>query len=308
MLLREIAGFRTNDKFTTIHPTQPDLPTLKIAKSIESYDDLQFWLASHYPDLDQVEAEDTRATLLADEQLGSTPEERANRLRLAKRVSWALNTLGSVVAAWLFIRPQPYSYAIAAGIIAPLLAAGALFAFPRLMRLEAGKNSPHASISLAVLLPSFGLLIRALVDSEPIFYASAWPVVGGVAAAFGLLLAAGSQHSLLEHGTLRRGSGNEWLLLLMCAVAYGYGAALTANTAFDEKAPTLYQVQVLNKHMTHGKTTTYYLQITPWGPHATSEDVTVSSDYYEHMMPGDSATVATRPGRLGIAWFEMLEQ
>ncbi|RZK90826.1 MAG: hypothetical protein EOO62_34515, partial [Hymenobacter sp.] len=139
LLLREIAGFRTNDKFTTIHPTGPDLPTLKIAKSIESYGNLQLWLAGHYPDLDLVEAEDTKATLLADEQLGGTPEDRANRLALSKRVGWVLNALGGIVAVWLFIRPQPYAYVIAAGVVVPLLAAGALFVFPRFMRLEAGK-------------------------------------------------------------------------------------------------------------------------------------------------------------------------
>lgn len=84
LLLDEIAGFRSTDKATIIHPTQPDLPRLSVAKSIEYHDDFQFWLGSNYADLDHQEAEATRALLLADEQLGSTPEARAARLTRAK--------------------------------------------------------------------------------------------------------------------------------------------------------------------------------------------------------------------------------
>ncbi|RZL04578.1 MAG: hypothetical protein EOO62_20945 [Hymenobacter sp.] len=305
LLLREIAGFRTNDKFTSIHSTQPDLPTLKIAKSIESYDDLQLWLAGHYPDLDQVEAEDTRAILLADEQLGATPEARAARLALAKRVGTALNILGGVAAAWLFLNPEPYTYAIAANVALPLLAAGALLVFPGLMRLDTGKNTPHASVASALLLPSFALLVRSLAHAEPLQYATVWPVAGLAAAAFAVLLVISNRHWLLEFGTLRRNSGPEWGLLLLCAAAYGYGATLTSNVAFDASKLTTYQAQVLAKHKTTGKTTSYYLRLSPWGPRKASEDVAVNVSYYGIPVVGDTVPIATRPGWLGIPWFQV---
>jgi hypothetical protein len=305
--LQDIAGFRSTDKATIIYPTQPDLPRLSISKGIEFHDDFQFWLASNYSDLDQTEAEATRALLLADEELGITAEARADKLERAKYVSNLLGLLGGPVAIWLIFWPQPYTYALVAGLAMPLLVAGALFLFPRLMRLEAGKNQPEASSPLALLLPSIGLLTRAL-DVDLVFSSAAWPVVGGVAVALGVLLMAGSRYSLFEHGTLRRGSGGEWLLLVGCAAAYGYGATLTVNKAFDTQAPTLYRAQVQRKHLTQGKGASHYLTLSPWGPRTASEDVKVSAHYYARRLPGDSLTIVTRPGRLGIPWFRLAGQ
>jgi len=85
--LDEIAGFRTNNKLIIIEPTQPGLPKLRLNDSIEFHDDFLFWLGSNYADLDQVEAAATQAALLADEQLGATPDARAARLVLAQQVS-----------------------------------------------------------------------------------------------------------------------------------------------------------------------------------------------------------------------------
>lgn len=176
------------------------------------------------------------------------------------------------------------------------------------MRFETGKNHPQASAPLGLLLPILPLLAQTLANEELVLYSAAWPLVGGVALVFGGLLAAGSRASLIEHGTLRRGSGNEWVFLIMYAAAYGYGATLTSNVAFDNQPPTLYQVQVGSKYLTRGKNLSYNLTLGPWGPRTTSEDVTVKADYYSRKQPGDSVTIATRPGRLGIAWFRVVEQ
>lgn len=305
--LKEIAGFRTDDKYTTIFPNQPGLPKLKIAQTTEAYQELQAWLRSQYPDLDVAEAEATKAALLADERLGGTAEERATRLALAKQVSTVLNIVGAGVTVWLFFKPQPYSYAIAAGLAVPLLAAGALLLFPGFMRLDAGKNNPHASVSTALLLPSFALLLRGLMDSEPLSYAPVWPVAGAVAGGLALLLVAVGRQSLFEYGTRRRGSGSEWTVLLICAALYGYGAVTTSNAAFDASAPTVYRPQVLDKHKTTGKSTTYYLLLIPWGARTVSQDVTVGRTFYEQHAAGDTVLVATRPGRLGIPWFEVAD-
>ncbi len=308
LCLDEIAGFRTTNKLIIIEPTRPDLPRLSFQSSIEFHDEFMAWLSSNYPDLDQVESAKFKALLLHDEQLGSTPEARAARLAHAKQVGWALDVLGALVAAWLCFWPRPYTYATLATILVPLLAAVALFLFPKLMRLEAGRKHPQASVSLAVLLPSFSLLVRAFADVDLVIHSAAWPVASGVALLFGGLFAAGSRSSLFEHGTLRRGNRNEWLLLLMCAGAYSYGATLMGNVAFDKQAPTLYQTQVLNKHIIKAKSATYYLLLSPWGLRPAPANVAVGREYYQRKQPGDSVTVATRPGRLGIPWFRIVEE
>ncbi len=305
--LDELAGFRTTNKLIIIESTQPDLPKLSFQSSIDFHDDFMFWLGSNYPDLDQVEAAATRAALLADEQLGATPEVRVVRLALARQVSWGLNILGIVVGVWLFIQPQPYAYAVAVGLAVPLLAAGALFLFPKLLRVEPRKNSPQTSLLLALLLPGLGLVVSAAATSKPLAYSAVWPLAGGVAVVFGLLLLIGSQPSLIEVGSARRG-GEGWLLLLICAALYGFGATLTSNAAFDTHAPILYRAQILSKHTTTGKSTSYHLLLNPWGPRIAPENVTVGREYYQRKQPGDTVTIATQPGRLGIPWFRVVEE
>lgn len=305
LLLTEIAGFRANEKYTSIHPTQPGLPTLQIAGSTVAYHDLQFWFSSQYPDLDQTDAAEAMAALLADEQLGNTPEERADRLAQAKRVSTALYVLSGLVIAWLVTQLGPYLYFIGAGVALPLLVAGALLAFRGLLRLEISENSPLPSVALALLLPCGMLVGRALSDGNLVAYAAVWPIVGGVAIAFALLLLLSSRYSLLKRTTPR--SGSEWVLLFSCAAAYGFGATLTSNAAFDQSRPTLYPAQVLAKHQNNGKSNSCYLTLSSWGPRTASDDIAVSLAYYQAHAPGDTVRVIARPGRLGIPWFRLEE-
>jgi hypothetical protein len=89
---------------------------------------------------------------------------------------------------------------------------------------------------------------------------------------------------------------------------YGYGATLTSNVAFDTKSSTFYQAHVLSKYRTTGGGASFYFEVTPWGARLASEYVPVSADYYQRKQPGDLITIATRPGRLGITWFRVVEQ
>jgi hypothetical protein len=70
----------------------------------------------------------------------------------------------------------------------------------------------------------------------------------------------------------------------------------------------LYQTHVLGKHKVTGKNTSYHILLSPWGPRVVPEDVTVDRDYYQRKQPGNSVTVATQPGCLGIAWFRIVEE
>jgi hypothetical protein len=91
--------------------------------------------------------------------------------------------------------------------------------------------------------------------------------------------------------------------VFFCALAYGYGAVVAYNCVFDTATPHVYPATVLNKHTSSGKTTTYYLEVGPWGPRVAAEDVTVTEETYDHIMPGDSVRIYQSPGRLGVPWF-----
>lgn len=295
----QVSGFQRVDKYTFVRPRAPGQPSIKIASTTERYEELNFWLAAHFPNLDTVEAQAQLEQALAREDLGRTPEERTDRLAEARRAAWVLNIAGGLVAAWLLLHPRPYQWAVAAGLLVPLLAAGALWWHQGTLQLAESKNSPYPTVLLAVGAPAFMLTLRTLFDVEFVDYAQVWPLVAQVGVGYGLLLALGARSWLFGRDTaLATG-----VTLLVLAFLYGYGASTMFDTAFDEAPPQRYAARVLDKHLSRGKTTTYYLHLTPWGPIRTAEDVTVDAALYDYVQPGSPVHVQLYPGRLGAAWF-----
>lgn len=88
---------------------------------------------------------------------------------------------------------------------------------------------------------------------------------------------------------------------------YGWGLAAAVNMAADPVAPHIYEAQVVGGHESHGRSTSYYLELGPWGPYTTSySQIQVSRDAYEAMRPGEVVCVALHPGALQVGWYEMV--
>ena len=302
--LHEILGYRLDDKQVSISPKDAGLPAIKISVSIERYPEIIQWLSVRYPNLDHAEAEQATADLLADEALGTTPEARAAALSRARQVATGLNIAGGLTGAWLIFHPEPYPWAVAAGLLLPALTMAALWLLPNTLRIDEEKNSGYPSALVGFLAPSMGLLVRALFDYEVVSHALLWPVAGKAAAGVALLLGIGSRKFLVRQGALTRTIFAVGLL----AALYGYGAASVINTVYDEATAEAFTPQVMSKHISTGKTTTYYLTLQAWGPVAAGEDVSVSRAYYEQVQPGQSVKVALGAGRLGVPWFIVVEE
>jgi hypothetical protein len=75
------------------------------------------------------------------------------------------------------------------------------------------------------------------------------------------------------------------------------------NCVFDQSVPKVYQTTVYNKRVNHGKSTTYYLTLNPWGNGTMPEDISVGRRQYNSNQIGDTISVATKPGLLHIPWF-----
>lgn len=130
-------------------------------------------------------------------------------------------------------------------------------------------------------------------------YLMAWQLAAAVAVLFGGLLMYGNRRFI----SMPNSRWGAIAMAFFCALAYGYGAVVAFNCVFDEAPPRVYSVNVLNKHTSSGKTTTYYLEVGSWGPRTAPEDVTVTEATYDRTMPGDSVQVYQSPGRLGVPWF-----
>ena len=303
ILLANLRGYRIDQQYTRFYSTNPADPEIRIGYTSEKYTAMQQWFADRYPNLDELEQEQATISLLADNRLGSTPEEREKHLVKARRTAKWLNSAGGIVAAWLLLQPQPYHWAIAAGLIVPVAAMAAVWFHPGVLRLDERKNSAYPSLVTAILMPSLLLLLRGLLDFEILDYGNLWLPAMVISVLLALAMLAGSRQFLLQQDSRL----SLVLAALAYAVLYGYAATVIYNCAYDEGRATEYTVQVLTKHKSSSKTTTYYLKVCPWGPRATADDVTVSREYYQQAKTGDKIHIYQMPGKLHVPWFTVAE-
>ena len=85
--------------------------------------------------------------------------------------------------------------------------------------------------------------------------------------------------------------------------AYSYGVVIHYNCHYDESEAELYTAKVLNKRVSSGKLTTYYLELTSWGPQPEIDEVSVVNDLFNRIEVGDQVTVYLQKGKLEIPWF-----
>ena len=301
--LANIKGYRIDQNYTHIFPKTSGDPKIRIGYSSENYETMQRWFANRYPDLDALEQEQEVAKLLQDEELGRTPSEREEVLSKAQKAAQILNIAGGITALWLFLHPQPYQWAIIAGLVVPALATIVLWLHNGVLRLDERKNSAYPSIAIAVIGPALSLLLRVLLDFDILDYAPLWPQAATVAFSAIIALFIGSRDFIFRNDS----RVSLLLTILTSATLYGFAGTLSYNCAFDEGTATIHEVKVLDKSMSGGKTTTYHLKVTPWGPRPNDENVTVTQEYYEQVKPGDKVEIYAMPGQLGIPWFTVVE-
>ena len=237
--------------------------------------------------------------ILEDHNLGHTAAVREESLAAARKTAKLVNGAGLITGAWLFFLPKPYFWAITAGLMVPLVAIAALFWHRSIIRPDEQKNSAYPSVAAALFVPAGLLLLRGILDFELLHYAPVWPVAGAVAALAGALVLLGSR-AFLQQPKSRLSTS---LSTMAFALLYGYGSVVAVNCVFDEGQPVRHRVKVLGKHYSSGKTTTYYLHVSPWSPRTEAEDITVSEKYYDQVQPGTTISIYLLPGQLGIPWF-----
>jgi hypothetical protein len=125
------------------------------------------------------------------------------------------------------------------------------------------------------------------------------PLAGAAAGAAALML-------LSLKTRARPGLGNPLVMQAMvtvCGAALGYGAVVLADVDFDKSTPASLQVQVLDKYVTHGRSSTaYHLRLPPFANRTKPSSVTVSRRTYQALNPGDTACVLEHRGALGLKW------
>ncbi|MBB1285125.1 hypothetical protein HRH25_12140 [Flavisolibacter sp. BT320] len=295
----QIAGYRTDDKYVYILPQEKGQKRIKISQYYGGKGEILEWLSHRYPDLDEQKAERERQEILSNNELGLTVEQREEKLQGFRKRARLLNGAGAMVTGWIIFFPQPYEAAFWAALSLPPVCILASRFSGGFIRIQEEKGSAYPSVFWSLFFPSLGIAIRALSDFSIFAYEDAFKGALVITAIYLFLLFVRSKEFLFQ-------SAKEYGIALFFGVlgfSYGYGVVVTLNCLYDKSPATVYASRVTDKRVSSGKSTTYYLTLTPWGPEKDTSDVAVDKELYHRVQNGEDVRILLRRGRLEIPWF-----
>lgn len=296
-----VRGFRViateNENAFHLLPKDPTVKAVKIALTIEDKAGFIEWANRSLINLDETEFQEEMRTALSDGELGGTEEERASLLKRAKRWSACLSIVSTGIAVWAVIKPYPYEYVMWTLIVLPPATLVSQRFFRGALRFEWKARSAYSSIAPALYYASGGLALCAFRDWNILQWNNFWYPFS--VAFLGLFFLA-----IMHGGDTWRKIRTALLLLAVCAI-YAYGATILVNGLLDRSPPVTYQARVAGVRVSTGKSTSYYLRLSPWGPRKTADEIEVSRSVYERHKPGDQIQIIVRNGRFSIPWFEV---
>jgi len=300
LLRADIAGYRILQtryvQTLVILPRSANQGKLKISLLLKK--DLAFhgWFES-IPDLDAREIAESREKLVVDPDLGFNSEDRLRQIKRAGIVAKTLSGISAVAGLWGYFVARPYLPMVSVLAALPLIALILLLRTRNLYQVEGRNTDARPSLALPLIAPSLVLALRAVLD----FNLLEWKPIAVVTILVALLLTfaiAASDSSLRQRPAMV-------ILFSLFTVAYGYGIAVQANVLPDRSTPQLFHATLTGKRESSGKTTTYYLELSPWGPQSGSNDVTVQYDLYRNVAAGDTVCVWLYPGVLYAQWYQV---
>lgn len=253
------------------------------------------WLNESLTYLDAEDYDKDIETILSNEELGVTEEQRAYSFINARKFASFLNILSIIAILWVLFRPQPYEIALWVMIVFPILTIASSKLFPGLIRFDESEKGAYPSVAAAFLMPVVTLALRAFLDWNILLWHNFWVPFALISICLFFML----EWSFKE---LRKRYGYAILLLCFCSV-YGYGATISLNGITDTSTPINYSAEIIDKHISTGKMTSYYLKLSPWGLRTVEKDVRVPKELYNMVAKSDSIKVCTKKGALNIPWF-----
>jgi hypothetical protein len=299
--LSQIEGFRNistrNGSYTLLY-LKEGRGKITISQSFGTDDNYRAWFQK-ITDLDARDRDAILAEISQNAELGSTPEERLSALKQAKIRSYVATAVALAAAIALNVGPAPYRLPSAIVLaLSPLAVLLLNQRSPLLYKLGGKKSDPRAELFFALLVAGFGMLFPTfeyeILSIQPLLLLIGLVALAYIAAFF---------------NSARKNSSTAGALigLLFVAGIYSYSLVVLTNTLMDRSKPTTYIVPVTGKHTTSGKSTTYYLELAPWGPIDHSNEISVASDFYNEMQTGDQVCLGLHAGRLHAAWYQLAE-
>jgi hypothetical protein len=299
--LSEIEGFRTissrNGSYWILR-LKGNLGKITISKSFNEDDDLREWL-QHLTDLDERDRGALLEKIQHDQELGATPKDRLTALKQARLWNIVLSGAAIAAAIGLFLGDQSLRVLFAA--VLALVPAVLLYLVAKqdlLYALFKPKKDPRTDVGIGLMVSGFGLLLV----NQGSHFVSMLPLLPYI-----VLIVLVCLVSLA--GTIR-GNPQFWGSMIgvvfFCGL-YGFGLVACWDKMLDKSKPETFAVSVTGKHISSGsRSTTYSLELEPWGPEDSKNNLDVSRGVYESIETGDSVFLELRTGALHAAWYRLV--
>ena len=265
-------------------------------------DDLMEWLKG-LPDLDQRDAEKITAEIDHRDPLAPATSEPSNALQRAK--AWAIGLsvfAGAVSVPVMFYRHREIrETSLVVLALCVVLGIVLVHLFPLFFTIFRRKPDPRADVGFLVMWPGVAMLLSYQFANDPSHLVDPMQLIYWV-----LLFLACFVASLFR---IAWTSATRWALLA-ALIIFGSISSIGVTNALDvvpdHSVAAVYSAQVVKLYESHGKTTTYYLRLTPWGPIGYYDDVSVSQKRYERAHVGDVVCTGLHPGFLHAAWYTLV--
>jgi hypothetical protein len=295
----DIAGYRILPtqyiQTLLITPKNKAHKKIQIGLTYERKSELLAWLAGNLKDLDHEEQISELADITMDPNLGFTKEHRLARLGSAKKCTKILTLVSFAAMALGFFRPDPYPVILGLLLILPALALLILLWFPGLVHFDGKKNSAYPNVAAAFMMPGLVLTLRAILDWHVVEWNGLWaPFI-----TIGLMLTAAVYVCAKD---VRKKPGKA-LIAACFAFPYAYGALIYFNCYYDRSEPLVYNSIVRDRHVSHGKHTSYHLTLDPFIDNTPEREVDVPRSIYEQHEVGDAVRIYVFEGTLSIPWY-----
>ncbi len=296
--LSTINGFRIVENYIILELSGNGRKRIKLSIYYERQHQLKEWLYNHFQDLDDVKVAHEFMEILSDESLGSNQGSRIDRFVAARNAAKWITGVAWGVALWVIFFPKPYLLAIFACISIPVIAIGLCYSYAGLMKGGDRTITAYPTVAVAIAVPSMAIMLRALFDFNILSFGNLWiPLLV-------LSIIIFVAYNIPTGGFSPR-NATDYIFLFVVAIvafAYSFGTLLCANCAVDNTQPQAFEAKVISKHISKGRTTSYYLTVEPWQGIEEPEQIKVGRKEYERIRGADRITVYQHPGWLKIPW------
>jgi hypothetical protein len=302
--LSDVDGYRIGEKNAFFLVMKNGEKPLQLPGGLARREELLTWIKEKYEDVDARERAAETEVLLEDSRWGGSREDREQHLKKASMIGKIGAWVGVIIFFWFFLYPQPYEVVMLLLFVAPLAAVYLTGSFKGLMRLYATKkSSPYPTLFVLMLCPILGVGLNAFIRYDLYdFSATAWLTLAGMTALLSFAALAALRDAVAAEA--KKGVAVGYVIFMVAI--YSYGLLIYTNCHYDRSRAEAWRVAVTDKHESHGKTTTYYLQLSPWGKYADGKEVTVSKAFYRAVNPQDSVGVLLNKGKWGIPWYRVV--